>query len=112
MTDDEPFEPLTDAQLIAYASAFRMGIIGRDSSARKCFMVCAPLAGLLETIGVKAELVQSDLGWMNHFWLRLEDGRVLDPTADQFNDVDEDAKMPAVYLGPPTKYHPQKDSRR
>jgi hypothetical protein len=107
----DDFEPMTDAQLIAYASAFRLGIIGRGPSAGRCFIVCAPLAALLSTIGVKADLVESDLGWINHFWLRLADGRALDPTADQFNNVD-DAKLPAVYLGPPlTKYHKQKETR-
>ena len=32
---------------------------------------------------------------MNHIWIRLADGRVLDPTADQFGDY------PPVYLGDP-----------
>jgi hypothetical protein len=107
--DDDP-EPLTDEQLVAYASAFRLGLIGRELPTRKCFMVCAPLVAMLAIIGIKAEMIESDLGWMNHFWLRLADGRALDPTADQFNYLDN-AKMPAVYLGPPTKYHQRKELR-
>ena len=32
----------------------------------------------------------------NHVWLRLSDGRALNPSADRFN-----AGLPPVYLGPP-----------
>ena len=34
----------------------------------------------------------------DHVWLKLEDGRILDPTADQFTNMDGSA-MPAVFLG-------------
>jgi hypothetical protein len=105
--ENAPPLPMTDAELIEWVGAFRDGILNGDLPTMKCFMVCAPLAGLLACLDIEAELIESDLGWVNHCWLRLPDGRALDPTADQFNYLD-DAKMPKVYLGPPTKYHLEK----
>ena len=54
----------------------------------------APLSTLLEVHGVPNTLVEV---WLkrpprNHVWLRLSDGRALDPSADQFN-----AGLPPVY---------------
>lgn len=96
---------MTDTELVEYASEFREGILDGRPSAWMCGMVCYPLAGLLEMCGVKVEVVESDLGHCNHVWMRLEDGRALDPTADQFNVLFPDLAMPAVYLGPPAKIH-------
>lgn len=94
----------TDKQLVEFSTAFRDGILEDHLPTLACFMVSAPLAALLQIHGVQCDLVESDLGWCNHVWIRLADGRALDPTADQFNYLDR-AKMPMVYLGPPTKYH-------
>lgn len=55
--------------------------------------------------GVETECVETDLGAMNHIWLRLPDGRALDPTADQFNRLFPAMNLPAVYLGPPLSIH-------
>jgi hypothetical protein len=90
-----------DADLIAYATEFREDILDGGESWMRCFMVCAPLAPLLRMSGVAVELVESDLGDTNHVWLRLPDGRALDPTADQFEGLD----LPPVYLGPPLRIH-------
>ena len=35
---------------------------------------------------------------INHFWLTLKDGRIIDPTASQFNGMGRE-DMPKVYLG-------------
>ena len=99
---------MTDAELIEFASEFREGILEGRSSWMMCFAVAAPLAGLLKMHGVDAVLKEGDLGELNHFWLCLPDGRVLDPTADQFNDFGVEL-MPSVYLGPPTAMHPTID---
>jgi hypothetical protein len=63
-------------------------------------MVCYPLAGYLAFLGVDVEVCESRVGDWNHIWLLLPDGRVLDPTADQF-----DATLPVVYLGSPLALH-------
>lgn len=96
---------MTDDDLIKFATEFREGILGGRESAWMCAAVCWPLASLLSLHGVKATPVETDLGEMNHVWLRLEDGRALDPTGDQFNAYGFQPTMPAVYLGPPMKYH-------
>lgn len=95
---------MTDAELIEFASEFREGILDGASSNMRCAMVCWPLAGLLGVYGIECEAVETDLGEMNHIWLRLKDGRALDPTLDQFNFLFNE-NWPPVYLGPPTKYH-------
>lgn len=89
---------MTDAELVEFATEFRRGILGqRDSSRSMCFAVAWPLGGLLAVYGIETELVESDLGNCNHIWLRLADGRALDPTADQFDGLN----LPPVYLGKP-----------
>lgn len=64
-----------------------------------------PLANMLYMIcDVECSVVQSDVfvpqsTVRTHYWVKLADGRVLDPGFDVF-----DPSRP-VYLGPPTKYH-------
>lgn len=91
---------MSDADLIEFATEFREGILGDRSSRDMCAAVSWPLAGLLCVFGVKCETVESDLGYCNHVWIKLAGGRVLDPTADQF-----DPRYPPVYLGPPMEIH-------
>jgi len=74
-----------------------------------CFMISAPLASLLRAIyGVDCELVSCDFPEAaetqpaNHYWIALPDGRVLDPTFDQFCSEEP---VP-IYLGSPTEFHP------
>lgn len=61
-----------------------------------CLAVCLPLEGLLRAAGVEAMAEKADFPGhpevASHMWLRLPDGRILDPTADQFG-------LPPVYLG-------------
>lgn len=99
---------MRDSQIKAITRSFRRGLLGRGSSRGMCFAVCAPLAGYLKFVGVDAEMVESNLPHSNHFWLRLKDGRALDPTFDQF-----EVGLPAIYLGPPHKFfHQTKDVNR
>jgi hypothetical protein len=89
---------MTDNELRNFVIAFRRGLLGRRASTQACFMLCAPLSTLLTIHGVPNTLVEV---WLkrpprNHVWLKLSDGRALDPSADQFN-----AGLPPVYLGPP-----------
>lgn len=103
---DKEGRVLTDAELVKIAEDFREGMIGSEPSAWRCAMVCMPLAGMLRAIyGMKVECVETDLGEMNHVWIKLPDSRVLDPTGDQFNDYGFGPKMPKVYIGPPLVYH-------
>jgi len=97
---------MTDKQIVRFCAAFRNGIVGKGGPTACCFMVCWPLATLLRLYGVDVDLVEIDYledepasGAANHVWLRLPDGRALDPTADQFNDGAR--RFPKVYLGDP-----------
>jgi hypothetical protein len=98
---------MTDAKLIKFVSSFRRGIVGLGKSHFMCFAVCAPLSTLLEMNGVRNNmrdgLIKFEMGYCNHYWLELSDGRVVDPTADQFNHV-FGQQMPKVYLGPPVEH--------
>jgi hypothetical protein len=85
------------------ASDFRGGILGTMPSALMCFAVCAPLEGFLRVCGYDVELVEGTVELPNgrvaqHYWLALPDGRVLDPTADQFTKPTGEP-MPEVYIG-------------
>ena len=98
-------DPLTDREILRIAGNFRSGMLDNASSRMTCFMVCAPLLPLLEYGGhFHGRLLESTVtcgaAACNHIFIGLDDGRVLDPTADQFNDV-LGTKMPKVYLGEP-----------
>ncbi len=75
---------MTDDELIEIAKEFREGILDGESSDLMCAMVSYPLAGLLHFYGVECECEFGEMSDRNHVWIRLSDGRVLDPTADQF----------------------------
>lgn len=94
---------MTDAKILRIVQGFRRGILGCDSSDSMCFAICAPLASFLESAGIRVRLIEGilkyEVGTGNHFWLELPDGRVIDPTADQFNRRMR-KRMPKVYLGP------------
>jgi hypothetical protein len=88
---------VTDAELIDVATNFRREIVANDSS-RKCAMVSWPLEGFLSAMGVECQCESVDFMEINHVFIRLSDGRILDATADQFG-------LAPVYLGKmPRKY--------
>ena len=98
---------MTDDELRDFAWDFRQGIMPNGSPEGMCYAISAPLVALLNCCGVKAELVETDLSknqnsvFYEHFWIRLEDGRVLDPTFDQFCSEEP---VP-IYIGEPTEFH-------
>ena len=95
---------MTDQELTSYATEFRRAIIGGSSSAWWCAAISAPLSAALDVMGVPTTLAESDLGHCNHIFILLQDGRVLDPTADQFNWCSRE-ELTGVYLGPPCDIH-------
>lgn len=86
---------MNDDDLITFVTGFREGLLEDRRSGGMCFAVCSPLSTLLRLHGVENEIVESRIA---HWFLRLPDGRVLDPTADQFG-------MEEVYLGEPCEVH-------
>lgn len=95
---------MTDSELLQYASEFRAAIIANGESVRMCAAISDPLSAALAVKGVATTVMESDLGECNHVFLKLQDGRVLDPTADQFNWCSR-RKLPGVYLGSATTIH-------
>lgn len=100
---------MTDAELVEFASEFRRGLLGRRSSRYKCAMVTWPLAGYLEFEGVECAVdavrLPEEAHAVQHVFIALPDGRVLDATADQFNRRGKEPKYPKVYLGPRLYFH-------
>ena len=95
---------MTDAELVTFAQEFREWILDGAPSDMMCEVVSWPLAGLLNFHGIECKTVETDLGEMNHVWIKLKDGRALDATADQFNKLFS-KNYPPIYLGPPLGFH-------
>lgn len=87
-----------DAAILSFATEFREAILMGGASARMCAAISGPLCAAFEVIGIPCGLVETDLGECNHVFLQMGDGRVLDPTADQFNGCSRE-QLPGVYLG-------------
>ena len=97
--------PMSDKELFSVADEFRKGVLGKRTSKNWCYAISAPLAGYLEFCGYQCELVKGFIGNYEHYWIALLDGRILDPTADQFND-----NMPRIYIGKqPSDYEVESD---
>lgn len=100
---------MTDDELIETCRDFRNGLLGEGKcSVGMCAAVSWPLAAFLRSLcGIDAECVESDLSdhsesaFYKHVWIRLPDGRVLDPTFDQFCSEE----LSDIYLGKPTEFH-------
>jgi len=93
---------MTDTEIKKIASGFTKGLLGKRKSNSMCLAVTAPLQGYLSFCGLETELIEGEIKvgkitW-NHFWLKLPDGRILDPTANQFKTPDG-KDMPKLYLG-------------
>lgn len=95
---------MTDSELLHYAAEFRFAVIGDGASSRMCAAISDPLCAALAVLGVPAQVMETVLEDCNHVFLQLPDGRVLDPTADQFNSAGS-PPLPAVYLGDVTRNH-------
>jgi hypothetical protein len=96
---------LSDKQLKQVARGFRRGILDGGKSRFTCRVVSLPLHGYLSAMGITTQLVECEVDCgdheIYHTCLRLNDGRILDPTADQFP-----FRMPQVYLGAmPSRYN-------
>lgn len=105
---------MKDEILKAFALSFRNKVIGYSSSEGWCRTVSSSLLPLLAEHGVKGVLEQAEVykergnaaSLVSHTFIRLDDGRILDPTADQFRSPTGN-QMPKVFLGPiPPWYEP------
>lgn len=101
---------MNDKQLIKFSKDFTKSIleINDGKSQNMCFAVCSPLSSLISMFGITNELTECEIHIDSeiyvHVYLLLKDGRILDPTADQFNDL-LNTEMPLIYLGEKPKYY-------
>jgi len=95
---------MTDKEIIRLTREFKKGLMGKRNTKSMCFVVTFPLQGYLSFCGLKTKLVEGEIktneGIWNHYWLKLPDGRILDPTADQFNN-----NLSEIYLGNKSNYY-------
>ncbi len=75
---------MKDKDLRDFARGFIRGILNGDPDDMMCWMVSAPLAGYLNYLGIKCEVVEGEVSGKHHCWVKLEDGRIIDGTAKQF----------------------------
>lgn len=70
------------------AKQFTKGILDGRPSTDMCYIVCSPLVSYLRVCGIECELTEGNIHHcendLHHFWITLSDGRIIDPTADQF----------------------------
>lgn len=87
----------SDKNILKICSEFKKGILGGKPSRLMCFAVSAPLQTYLRFCGIETKLVEGEIEFedslINHYWLELADGRIIDATADQFKE------MPEIYIG-------------
>lgn len=105
---------MNDKEILKLVTFFRKGILGKSTPLRKCFMVCAPLVSFMNGCGIPCDITEGevDLGSfknndgiaIGHYWITLVDGRIIDPTASQFNGMREEV-MPFVYFGEKPDYY-------
>lgn len=84
------------SEQLAYALQFREAFLRGTSSDRMCAALSAPLWAALSVLGVGGELHQVEFEDIAHIFIKLPDGDILDPTADQLSGTG----LPSVFLGP------------
>lgn len=79
---------MTDKQIRRLVRNFTLGILENHSSKDMCFVVCNPLQAYLQFSGIDCELTEGTIEYASekwhHYWITTKDGRIIDPTADQF----------------------------
>lgn len=106
--------PLTPAALNSIhetVSEFRAGILDGRPSARMCDAVSLPLQGYLSFAeNIKTEVVSRFFkiagGELEHVWLEMPDGTIIDATADQMAEHGYPT-LPPVYIGPKPPHYPK-----
>jgi hypothetical protein len=81
-------EKLSDGEIIEIAKGFTKGLLGKKPTTDMCYVVCSPLSAYLSLCGIENTLTEGAIlhceNQLHHYWVTLSDGRIIDPTADQF----------------------------
>jgi hypothetical protein len=89
-------------ELKTISTLFSKGILAGRESKNFCYMVSAALCGYLKFCGYNCHLQKGDIKIsknvvLEHYWIKMNDGNIVDATADQYNNATR--KMPRVYVG-------------
>ena len=105
-------------------------IMPKQSSDDMCYIMCISLQAILELMGhscfinqgsfslsadyvnniadiERRTLLQSQDNTVNHYWMELEDGTLIDPTADQLARLYGLPELPVHYVGDKPDWYPQ-----
>lgn len=88
---------MEDKELIKAIKGFVKGLLNGRSTTDMCYVVCSPLVAFLSAIKVDATLTEGEVNEYHHFWITLSDGRIIDPTADQFGLLNIYVRKPPSY---------------
>jgi hypothetical protein len=75
---------MTDREIIKIVKEFTKGVLGKRGTTDMCYAVCLPLQAYLAFGGIECSLTEGEVNEYHHFWITMKDGRIIDPTADQF----------------------------
>lgn len=102
---------MTNKELLHIATEFRAGLLGDRPSSQMCAAISWPLQGYLSMLGVETECVEGWVEYSEHVWLRLSNGTIIDPSADQFTAPDGSV-MPPVLVGRQPEWYTRKGPER
>jgi hypothetical protein len=100
---------MKDKDIVRFIVEFREGLVDGKPPDDACYTIYYAIQCMLSVMGVNTGMLEVTVPphltkngqEAQHFVLQLSDGRILDPTADQFPRTG----FPAVYLGPlPSAY--------
>lgn len=100
----------TDEEIRDIAKKFVKGLLSKKSTTDMCYLVCQPLQAYLYFLNVDCKLTEGEIKFAgnewHHFWITLADGRIIDPTANQFIK-NSGIRMKNLYVREkPYYYHP------
>jgi len=85
-----------------FIKLFAKGILGGRSPVKMSLSVCLPLGVYLFRCGIFTFVIVGEVTTagkaVTHYWLQLEDKRIIDAVAGQFKNPNGE-NMPSVYIG-------------
>lgn len=97
-------EAITDKDLQIFVSEFITGLLNKAgcTHAGNCLTVSEVLQGYLSLFDIETDLMNAKVKQVgtevNHYYLQMKDGRIIDATASQFK-TPTGATTPRVYIG-------------
>lgn len=100
---------VNDRELVYFTMLFKETALDGHNSRGKCLKLTAALVPMLNVVGVPCVLTTGDVWATNvkgevigrtfHAWVTLKDGRILDPTLEQFPEARTLEMNAGIYLG-------------